>query len=205
MLKYGGLQNVSNGTSRTLFPKNIIYRETQANNIVVSTSGQSSNVNTNNANYIQVNTNIIQKNTSDTISINDPIINTTYANPLVTYNGLEKKYVSKMQIDGGSGQLIYTFKNILNSIEEQITFSGKIISRDTMNNSASFVFVGYTKYKDINNTNYLEFIIDNLYSSDPTNWSLNALYITNTDMILVIQSKQSSTTTWVASIESISI
>ena len=54
MLKYGGLQNVSNGTSRTLFPKNIIYRETQANNIVVSTSGQSSNVNTNNANYIQV-------------------------------------------------------------------------------------------------------------------------------------------------------
>ena len=205
MLKYGGLQNISNGTSRTLYPKNIIYRETQANNLVVSTSGQTSTVNTNNASYIQVSTNIIQKNTSDTISINDPIVNITYANPLVTYNGLEKKYVSKMQIDGGSGQLIYTFKNILNSIQEQITFSGKIISRDTMNNSASFVFVGYTKYQDINNTNYLEFVVDNLYSSDLTNWSLNAFYITNTDLILVIQSNQSTTTNWVVSIESISV
>ena len=194
---------MSNGTSTTLYPKNIVYREKQSvnNNSQVTVSNSS----TSNTNFIQINTNIIQKNTANTISINDSSTDTISALPLLTYNGLEKKYVAKMQITGGTGSLSYTFKNVLNSVQEQITFSGKIISRDSFNNSASFVFVGYTKYKDINNTNYLEFIVDNLYSSDPTNWSLNALYITNTDMILVIQSKQTSTTTWVASIESISI
>lgn len=203
MLKYGDLINMSNGTSTTLYPKNIVYREKQSvnNNSQVTVSNSS----TSNTNFIQINTNIIQKNTANTISINDSSTDTISALPLLTYNGLEKKYVAKMQITGGTGSLSYTFKNVLNSVQEQITFSGKIISRDSFNNSASFVFVGYTKYKDINNTNYLEFIVDNLYSSDPTNWSLNALYITNTDMILVIQSKQTSTTTWVASIESISI
>jgi len=202
MLKYGDIKNISNGTSKTLFPKNLVYRENQ---VTPTTSNSLISISNTDTKFNLINTNIIQKNTTDTISIIDPTLNETYANPLIIYNGLEKKYIAKMQIVGGTGTLSYIFKNVLNSVQEQITFSGKIISRDANNNSASFVFVGYTKYKDINNTNYLEFIVDNLYSSDLINWSLNAFYITNTDMILVIQSKQTTTTNWVASIETISI
>ena len=188
-----------------MFPKNLVYRENQFTPTTTNTLVTNSLITNTDTKFNLINTNIIQKNTTDSISISDPTLNETYVNPLIIYNGLEKKYVAKIQIVGGTGTLSYTFKNVLNSVQEQLTFSGKIISRDANNNSASFVFVGYTKYKDINNINYLEFIVDNLYSSDPTNWSLNAFYITNTDMILVIQSKQTTTTNWVASIETISI
>ena len=100
--------------------------------------------------------------------------------------------------------LQYYFKNIIDNIDEQITFRGKIISRDLANNSASFIFDGFTKYIDSTDTNNLEFDLNTLFTSD-IEWKVNTFFIDNTDLVIEVQSNQTTTTNWIVSIESVSV
>ena len=171
-------------------------------------------------NFISNNQNILsikQNNNGPILSYSEKIIirNTTtnevYANPIIKYNiisenvnSFEKKYLAKTSIPNGTGVIQYYFRNVIDTKDEQITFKGKIISRDLENNSASFTFEGYTKYISPTNTNILEFELNALYSSDP-NWKLNSFFIYSTDLVMEVQSNQSTTTNWVVAIESISV
>jgi hypothetical protein len=133
------------------------------------------------------------------------------ANPIIKYDiysntdTFEKKYLAKTQIIGGNGTVEFTFRNIIETLDQQLTFTGKLVSRDSQNNSASYTFQGFTKYKDTNNPNFLEFELNNLYSSDPKNWTIQLFNINNYDLKMQIKSAQSTTTTWVVSIDSISV
>jgi hypothetical protein len=137
--------------------------------------------------------------------------NDVYASPIIKYNiisenaqNFEKKYVAKTSILNGSGVIQYYFKNVIDNKNEQITFRGKIISRDLSNNSASFIFDGFTKYINPTDTNYLEFEIKTLYTSD-NEWKVNTFFIYSTDLVIEVQSNQNTTTNWVVSIESVSV
>ena len=112
--------------------------------------------------------------------------------------------MAKTSIPNGTGVIQYYFRNVIDSKDEQITFKGKIVSRDLENNSASFTFEGYTKYISPTNTNILELELNPLYTSDP-NWKLNSFFIYSTDLVMEVQSNQSTTTNWVVAIESISV
>jgi hypothetical protein len=171
-------------------------------------------------NFISNKQNILsikQKNNLPIISYSEKLIiqNTTtnevYANPIIKYNiisenvnSFEKKYLAKTSIPNGTGVIQYYFRNVIDAKDEQITFKGKIISRDLENNSASFTFEGYTKYMSPTNTNILEFELNPLYTSDP-NWKLNSFFIYSTDLVMEVQSDQPTTTNWVVAIESISV
>ena len=137
--------------------------------------------------------------------------NDAYASPIIKYNiisenakNFEKKYVAKTSIITGSGIVQYYFKNVIDDKDEQITFRGKIISRDLSNNSASFIFDGFTKFVDSTNTNYLEFELKTLFTSN-NQWKVNTFFIYSTDLVIEVQSNQNTTTTWVVSIESVSV
>jgi len=137
--------------------------------------------------------------------------NDAYASPIIKYNiisenakNFEKKYVAKTSIITGSGIVQYYFKNVIDDKDEQITFRGKIISRDLSNNSASFIFDGFTKFVDSTNTNYLEFELKTLFTSN-NQWKVNTFFIYSTDLVIEVQSNQNTMTTWVVSIESVSV
>jgi len=176
--------------------------------------GSSLNFNTNGVNMMSFNMNnntpsISYKNNLTFISTK---ANVLYAQPIIKYNILsddcnnfEKKYLGKTVISGGAGLIQYNLKNIIDASGEQITFTGKIVSRDLLNNSASFLLQGYTNYVDANNPNNLGLNITNLYSSDPEYWNVNAVYMFSTDLVIEVTSNQSTDTSWVISIESISV
>jgi hypothetical protein len=137
--------------------------------------------------------------------------NEFYAQPLILYNifsedvnNIEKKYLGKTKILDGSGIIQFYFRNIIDELDEQITFTGKIISRDLSYNSASFIFQGCTKYVDISNTNFLEFS-EGVLNSPDENWRINSLSMFSNDLVLEVQSNQTTTTNWVISLESISV
>jgi hypothetical protein len=113
--------------------------------------------------------------------------------PIINYNSNEKKYVQQITITGTQNVF---FKNILNSIGEDVTFTGKIISRDTNNNIASFLFSGYSKLNVVNYT------VTTLHSDDLINWKIISMTLNDLDLILQVNSNQAN---WVISIDSISI
>ena len=156
----------------------------------------------NNNPQVIYNQNLILKNTVTTEQSADPIIK--YNIISTNINSFEKKYLTKTKITNGTGVVQYTFKNIIDSIGEQITFNGKVISRDSFNNSASFIIQGYTRYVSSSDKNNLNFYLNTLYSTN-SNWKINSFYINNTDLIMEVQSNQTTTTNWVISIESISV
>lgn len=121
------------------------------------------------------------------------IKNTNPSQPIINYNSNEKKYVQQITITGT--QDIF-FKNILNSMGEAITFTGKIISRDTNNNIASFIFSGYSK------SNVVNYTVTTLHSDDLINWKIISMTLNDLDLILQVNSNQAN---WVISIDSISI
>jgi len=167
--------------------------------------------------YVRINT-TLDLSTTGVINIDNNLIlknnnaNKLYSEPLMKYNifsselnNFEKKYLAKSSILDGSGNFQYIFKNIIENSSEQITFTGKVISRDLSNNSASFILEGYTKYVDVLNPNFLELSLLTMYSSDPINWIISSMFINGNDLILEGQSSQSTTTNWVISLESISV
>jgi len=167
MLKYGEVLPVSNMSSKTTTVRNI---------------GNLSNNNSSTTiinNYSTTQSNIIK--------------NTNTSQPIINYNSYEKKYVQQITITGT--QNIF-FKNILNSMGEVITFTGKIISRDTNNNVASFLFSGYSKLNVVNYT------VTTLHSDDLINWKIISMTLNDLDLILQVNSNQAN---WVISIDSISI
>ena len=182
MLKYGAVLPISGLSSKNNSVRNI--------NKNLSTSSSTSLINTypTDPTFNSVVTNQLISNniTLKTNNTNQPIIN---------HNNYEKKYVVKVTTTGIKD--VY-FKNILNSPNEQITFIGKIISRDENNNIASFQFSGYSKLNVVN------FTVNTLYSDDPINWKIISIYINNVDLVIQISSNQISTN-WVISVESISI
>ena len=167
MLKYGEVLSVSSMSSKT----------TGVRNIGNLSSNNSSNTIINNYSTSQI-TSIKTTNTSQ---------------PIINYNANEKKYVQQLTITGTQNVF---FKNILNLTGEAITFTGKIISRDTNNNIASFIFSGYSKLNVVNYT------VTTLHSDDSVNWKIISMIINDLDLILQISSNQAN---WVISIESISI
>jgi hypothetical protein len=167
MLKYGEVLPVSNMSSKTTTVRNI------------------GNLSNNNSSTTIIN------NYSTTQS--NFIKNTNTSQPIMNYNSFEKKYVQQITITGTQNVF---FKNILNSIGEAITFTGKIISRDTNNNVASFLFSGYSKLNVVNYT------VTTLHSDDLINWKIISMTLNDLDLILQVNSNQAN---WVISIESISI
>lgn len=179
---------------------------------------QNSYLELNSANsYVKINT-ALDLSTTGVINIDNNLnfknnnASKIYSDPLIKYNifsselnNFEKKYLAKTSILDGSGNFQYIFKNIIENSSEQITFTGKIISRDSSNNSASFILEGYTKYLDVLNPNFLELSLLTMYSSDPINWVISAMFINGNDLILQGQSSQSTTTNWVITLESISV
>ena len=167
MLKYGEVLPVSNMSSKTTTVRNI---------------GNLSNNNSSTTiinNYSTTQSNIIK--------------NTNTSQPIINYNSYEKKYVQQITITGT--QNIF-FKNILNSMGEAITFTGKIISRDTNDNVASFLFSGYSKLNVVNYT------VTTLHSDDLINWKIISITLNDLDLILQVNCNQAN---WVISIDSISI
>jgi hypothetical protein len=167
MLKYGEVLPVSNMSSKTTTVRNI------------------SNLSNNNSSTTIIN------NYSTTQS--NIIKNTNTSQPIINYNSYEKKYVQQITITGT--QNIF-FKNILNSMGEAITFTGKIISRDTNDNVASFLFSGYSKLNVVNYT------VTTLHSDDLINWKIISITLNDLDLILQVNCNQAN---WVISIDSISI
>ena len=142
----------------------------------------------------------LSNNSSPTTIINNystnqitSIKSTNTTQPIINYNSNEKKYVQQITITGTQNVF---FKNILNSIGEAITFTGKIISRDTNNNIASFLFSGYSKLNVVNYT------VTTLHSDDLINWKIISMTLNDLDLILQVNSNQAN---WVISIDSISI
>jgi hypothetical protein len=193
------------------------------NTIVNSTLDLSSNGNLifgSEVNFIKKNKNVLTINNDsnkptlkfkETLVIKNYNSNELYAQPLILYNifsedlnNIEKKYLGKTKILDGSGIVQFYFRNIIDDLAEQITFNGKIISRDLSQNSASFIFQGCTKYVDISNTNFLEFS-EGVLNSPNENWKINSLFIYSNDLVLEVQSNQTTTTNWVISLESISV
>ena len=158
----------------------------------------------NNANYPQI-------NYTEKLTLQNTVANEMYANPVLRYNifaeninSFEKKYLAKTSILNGSGIIQYYFRNVIEHKDEQITFVGKIVSRDLLNNSASFTFEGSTNYISPTNANNLEFELNVLHSPNDE-WTINSFYIYSTDLVMEVQSNQDSTTNWVVSVESISV
>ena len=167
MLKYGKVLPVSIMSSKTTTVRNI---------------GNLSNNNSSTAiinNYSTTQSNFIK--------------NTNTSQPIINYNANEKKYVQQITITGTQNVF---FKNILNSIGEDVTFTGKIISRDTNNNIASFLFSGYSKFNVVN------YNVNTLHSDDLINWKIISITLNDLDLILQVNSNQAN---WVISIDSISI
>ena len=152
MLKYGEVLPVSIMSSKTTGVRNIGNLSNNNNSTTII-----NNYSTTQSNFIK---------------------NTNTSQPIMNYNSYEKKYVQQITITGTQNVF---FKNILNSTGEDVTFTGKIISRDTNNNVASFLFSGYTK---LNVVNYTVTTLHDL------------------DLILQVNSNQAN---WVISIDSISI
>lgn len=167
MLKYGEVLPVSIMSSKTTGVRNI------------------GNLSNNNSSTTIIN------NYSTTQS--NFIKNTNTSQPIMNYNSYEKKYVQQITITGTQNVF---FKNILNSTGEDVTFTGKIISRDTNNNIASFLFSGYTKLNVVNYT------VTTLHSDDLINWKIISMTLNDLDLILQVNSNQAN---WVISIDSISI
>ena len=158
----------------------------------------------NNANYPQI-------GYTEKLTLQNTVTNEMYTNAVLRYNifaeninSFEKKYLAKTSILNGSGLVQYYFRNIIEHKDEQITFRGKVVSRDLSNNSASFTFDGYTNYLSPQNANNLEFELNTLHSPSG-NWTIKSFYIYSTDLVMELQSNQSTTTNWVVSIESISV
>jgi len=167
MLKYGKVLPVSTMSSKTTTVRNI------------------GNLSNNNSSTTIIN------NYSTNQSTFIKSVNTSQ--PIINYNSFEKKYVQQITITGT--QNIF-FKNMLNSIGENITFTGKIISRDINNNVASFIFSGYSKLNVVNYT------VTTLYSDDLINWKIISMTLNDLDLILQVNSNQAN---WIISIDSISI
>jgi len=167
MLKYGKVLPVSTMSSKTTTVRNI------------------GNLSNNNSPHTIIN------NYSTNQSTFIKSVNTSQ--PIINYNSFEKKYVQQITIT--DIQNVF-FKNILNSIGEAITFTGKIISRDTNNNIASFIFSGYSK------SNVVNYTVTTLHSDDVNNWKIISMTLNDLDLILQVNSNQAN---WVISIDSISI
>jgi len=167
MLKYGKVLPVSTMSSKTTAVRNIgNLSNTSSSTTIIN------NYSTNQSNLIKT---------------------TNTSQPIINYNSFEKKYVQQIAITGNQNVF---FKNILNSTGEDITFTGKIISRDTNNNIASFLFSGYSKFNVVNYT------VTTLYSDDLINWKIISMTLNDLDLILQVNSNQAN---WVISIDSISI
>jgi hypothetical protein len=171
MLKYGEVIPVSNMVSKTTNVRNI------------------GNLSNNNSSTTIINN--YSTNQSNFTNINVKTTNTSQ--PIINYNLNEKKYVQQITITGTQNVF---FKNILNSIGEAITFTGKIISIDTNNNIASFIFSGYSK------SNVVNYTVTTLHSDDLNNWKIISMTLNDLDLILQVNSNQAN---WVISIDSISI
>jgi hypothetical protein len=171
MLKYGEVIPVSNMVSKTTNVRNI------------------GNLSNNNSSTTIIN----NYSTSQSNFTNINVKTTNTSQPIINYNLNEKKYVQQITITGTQNVF---FKNILNSIGEAITFTGKIISRDTNNNIASFIFSGYSKLNVVNYT------VTTLHSDDLINWKIISMTLNDLDLILQVNSNQAN---WVISIDSISI
>jgi len=167
MLKYGKVLPVSTMSSKTTTVRNIGNLSNNSSPTTII-----NNYSTNQSTFIKS-------------------VNTTQ--PIINYNSFEKKYVQQIIITGTQNVF---FKNILNSIGENITFTGKIISRNTNNNIASFLFSGYSKLNVVNYT------VNTLHSDDLINWKIISMTLNDLDLILKVNSNQAN---WVISIDSISI
>lgn len=171
MLKYGEIIPVSNMISKTTNIRNI------------------GNLSNNNSSTTIIN----NYSTSQSNFTNINVKTTNTSQPIINYNSNEKKYVQQITITGTQNVF---FKNILNSIGESITFTGKIISRDTNNNIASFIFSGYSK------SNVVNYTVTTLHSDDLINWKIISMTLNDLDLILQVNSNPAN---WVISIDSISI
>jgi len=186
----------------TIIKKNTIEINDSTNDFIIKNQT---------TNYIEIDTSNNIVNINVPLKLTTIISNDLYTFPIIKYNiiseniqNFEKKYIAKTSIINGNGVVQYYFKNIIDNIDEQITFRGKIISRDLTNNSASFIFDGFTKYIDPTDTNHLEFELNTLFTSD-IEWKINTFFIDNTDLVIEVQSNQTTTTNWIVSIESISV
>ena len=137
---------------------------------------------------------------SKTLNDNLPVLSYNINSNSTNY--YEKKYLLNTSIDS-SGTIILLCKDILNSQNEQITFTGKIISRDLSNHSMHYTITGYSQY-DASNNNKITYTLTTL-SSLITNWTINTITISGLDLKIILQSNQPTKTNWLISIESISI
>ena len=184
----------NSSNSEIIFNSDINFNNGTSNILTVDNSG---NLTFNN-NSAQINYQsklILSKTLNDNLPVLSYNINST--------NYYEKKYLLNTSIDG-SGSIILLCKNILNSQSEQITFTGKIVSRDLSNNSAHYTFDGYSKYISPTNKNDITFTINTLYSSN-INWKPTDINISTLDLEIILQSNQTTKTNWLVSLESISI
>ena len=185
MLKYGAVIPVSRTTSKNNAVRNISYRNPSNNEtIIISTDTSSSDP-------------IFNSITTNKLKTTNLLISTTNSfQPIINYNNYEKKYIVQTSINGDQQ---ISLNNIINIVGEQITFIGKVISKDLNNNISTFTFSGYTK------SNNLNFTLNMIYSDDPTNWKIKSMNINNLNLVFVIGSNQPTTTNWTISLDSISI
>ena len=199
MLKYGDVLSVSIMSSKNGITRNIGDRKESNNYTPTITTSNSST--SNSTTFKSITTNLIN---TTTLGITNSNQNQYNIEPITTYNTYEKKYITQASIQNGPGTVSYNFKNIIN-LNEQITLTGKVITRDAANNSASFLISAYTKYLNNSDPNNLNFTITVLYSSDPVNWTIKSMSINSNDLVLEITSNQNTTTNWIISLESISV
>lgn len=181
--------------------KSLIIRDTTTNIISINKS------------LIDISANIFLRNTSPNISYknNLQLINTeTNDNPILTYNIIsnsinyyEKKYLTKISVGANSSADLYC-KNIVQSTTDQITFIGKVITKDSNNNSAHFTFEGFTQYDIASNTSNLQFILNTLYTPKIT-WTITSINLVANDLKIELTNTQSTITNWIVSLDSISI
>ena len=210
--------NFNNGISNVLTVDNtgnLIFNT--ANSKIVFTTGINFNDGTNdivsiNSSSVDLSSNLKFNNNSAQINYQSKLILSKTLNdnlPVLSYNinsnstnYYEKKYLLNTSIDS-SGTIILLCKDILNSQNEQITFTGKIISRDLSNHSMHYTITGYSQY-DASNNNKITYTLTTL-SSLITNWTINTITISGLDLKIILQSNQPTKTNWLISIESISI
>ena len=137
----------------------------------------------------------------------------TSSNAIIIYSlgntKYEKKYLHKVQTDTSTNIIL---KDIIDNSKNTLTFTGKISSyyAQTANirKSANFLFDGYSRDTGSGSSviNTVYFNLNTLYSDD-TNWTINSIDLSGTDLVLNIQGWPIVTTKtqWIISVESVSI
>lgn len=170
------------------------------------------NVITINSTTINTSANITLLNATPEIKFNDrlKLYNTTYSdnssNAILVYNtssnDYEKKYLKKVTISNTEISKDVYFCNIINSFNNILTFTGKIVSVSNFINSSHIIFQGYSRI--INNINTVMFTTNILFSSNP-DWTIKTMRLENTNLVINILDSSIITSDWIISLESIFI